>query len=347
MANGAAVLPRTLGKRLGSLPVAFGLLILFIVAYGLNHSWKATLGALFDSIAGVKIPIPAAPDIHPFGFVGKVNAAIEKWFADAQRYSERGVVWGINNAIELPLLLAGTALALGIAVFDLGEWVADYVRKAIAANHGARTDPRIAQLQTDILRDEARLRDLERAKRAGGAAAGAQDWTTLKKGIDDLGGRVKELERAQHGTTHADVHTGAIAHPDVLGVPHWIARRLSRVEKATAGLGAVALVTAALVRMGFKWVKCDAAKSVGRRLNCGSFRFLESLLSLAIDALVITNLCTVTKLLTRVAVEAQPMLLKLTSGVQHLMECQGADAAPPLAFHGVAFPQPEKSVVQL
>jgi hypothetical protein len=127
--------------------------------------------------------------------------------------------------------------------------------------------------------------------------------------------------------------------------------RLTRLERITAGLGAVALVTAALARMGLGWLKCPALGRMGKKYGCGGFhaleKVLESLLGLAIDALVITDLCQITKLLTVVAGETEPVIGKLTSGIVSLMECQGTSRPATLNVNAVSLPPVTASTISL
>lgn len=67
--------------------------------------------------------------------------------------------------------------------------------------------------------------------------------------------------------------------------------RLSRLEKATVGLGAVALVAGALARMNLRWLRCPALGRIGRNLGCGGFAILEEFLAPVFEALVVLDLC--------------------------------------------------------
>jgi hypothetical protein len=70
-----------------------------------------------------------------------------------------------------------------------------------------------------------------------------------------------------------------------------LSRRLTRVEELTVGLGAVALVGAALGRLGLGWLRCPALGRVGRKIGCGGFSWLEGFFAEAFEALLVIDLC--------------------------------------------------------
>lgn len=83
--------------------------------------------------------------------------------------------------------------------------------------------------------------------------------------------------------TAAIAGAGAIALPwggagrlerDVLG----LRKRLARLDRRTVGLGAVALVTAALARMGLSWIRCRNTRKVGKNV-CGAGNLFGDLLA--------------------------------------------------------------------
>lgn len=85
-------------------------------------------------------------------------------------------------------------------------------------------------------------------------------------------------------------------------------RRLSRLERITAGLGAVALVGTALGRMGLGWLRCPSLSRVGRRIGCGGFGIIEEFLAPAFEALVVLDLCRFALAAQRLAREFVPAL---------------------------------------
>jgi hypothetical protein len=302
VANGTVALPRTLGRRLGALPMVIGGALVFVIGYGLNHSWKATLGPVLDKIGGVSIPTGLFGSIHPLGWLRTANHQLEAWFSDAQRYGEKGMVWGFTNFATFWVLIGATAFLLGQAVFQLGEWTTDYVRKALHAAHLSRVVPRL-----DLA--------IDAAKRYTNHA------------IARVNARVDYL-------AHRIAHFTAVAGADIATLPARVGstpnqlRRLWRslrgIRSEIVGLGAVALVTAALVSMGFRWVKCSQAKSLGRKLNCWHFGLLNDLFALAFDAWLVTDLCRIVHAMTSAAQLFAKEIEYLSGQISGLIQCQGA-----------------------
>lgn len=327
MSNGTVALPRTLGRRLGAVPLTLGALLAFAVAYGLSHGWKATFGALLERLATLRIPLPAVADIHPFGFVGTANKAIERWLGDAQRYAERGVVWGINNAVELPLLIAGSMVAVGAAIFELGEWTTTLVRRHIDAHHERVTSSQLLRLEARERGLEQRLGRLEHARRGIGAAAGANDWAHIERELAKVRGRVAELEDqvAPRSATRPGVRVKTLPRTHARS-NHW--------QEVMTKPAAIALVLEATGALGFRFLKCKAWQGAGRRVGCGIGSLLEALLATAFDALVVSDLCLVVTGMTRAARAFQGVISELAQQIDGLIRCQGAHrpAALPVAW---------------
>lgn len=265
MANGVTVaLPRTLGRRLGSLPIAIGGALGFVLAYGLLHAWKVTFGFVFLHLAAVQISIPRLVTLHPFGWLAAVNGAIEDALNDVQRYGEKGMVWGFNNFIQLPLLLAGTVLALGLAVFELGEWTATYMSHHL---------PRVIH-QTIV-------RPIVRPITAGVSRVAAQ-VRTLAHRLDALRARVDHVVRAvPHAISTTIPRVGRLERQavDYVKLHRWIKRALS------GALGA-AIVLSGLKRLGLGWVRCRNVTRAGKALCGMNPALFESLLG---SALLVTS----------------------------------------------------------
>jgi hypothetical protein len=86
------------------------------------------------------------------------------------------------------------------------------------------------------------------------------------------------------------------------------AARLTKVEKATVGIGTAALVLTALNRLKLGWLLCPALLRMGRKHGCGGFHFLEALLAPAFEALLILDLCQYAQVAQKIAREAAPEL---------------------------------------
>lgn len=84
--------------------------------------------------------------------------------------------------------------------------------------------------------------------------------------------------------------------------------RVSRLERITAGLGAVALVATALERMGLKWLRCPSLSRVGRKIGCGGFGIIEEFLAPAFEAILVVDICRFARLSQALAHEVSPAL---------------------------------------
>src|SRR5215472_6095718 len=108
------------------------------------------------------------------------------------------------------------------------------------------------------------------------------------KGIE--AGLVSLEHRIVHGIEHAfsaTTHTVGVTAKQL----RRLARRTSLLEKATVGAGAAALVSAALGRIGLRWLKCPALGRIGRKIGCGGFSWLEAFFADAFEALLVLDLC--------------------------------------------------------
>jgi len=106
-------------------------------------------------------------------------------------------------------------------------------------------------------------------------------------------------------------------------------RRTSALEKATVGLGAAALVATALHRLGYDWIKCDAAKGLFKKRKCNLWNGLDDLLSMAIDLVVVTHICDVFPLLEDgFKYVAAPMIGTLAAAGAGVCDASYAATAP-------------------
>lgn len=116
----------------------------------------------------------------------------------------------------------------------------------------------------------------------------------------------------------------------------WI--RSHPLSAATAAfVGAVAY---ALARLGMGWPRCENWKKIGKHV-CGlPLGLIEDLLAVAIDVLLIADVCKMTKLMIGVA-ESRPVqdaLRGIILGVDELMLCQGVDLPKPLSGYTAGLP---------
>lgn len=257
-----------LGRKLGALPIGLGGLVLWVVAAALAVIWYYTLGLIFRKLADLSIPTGIVGHIHPLGFLKKADHDVRVWLNDAQKYGERGMIWGFTNFAMFFVLLGAAAFVLGEAIFELGEWTTSYVAKALRAHAATRVLPLIPPMIARQIRSAAQA-------------------------IPKLGARVHALEARV--TALATATAGAIAHPiPRIGqlerevAEH--AKRLRKAEKALAGVGAAALVLTALKRLGLGWLRCSNVGKTGKAV-CGlNPSVLEALLLEAATLTIAFNL---------------------------------------------------------
>lgn len=317
-----------MGRAVVSAPITLGMLVMLFLCLSLQNLWRTSFGPFLHWLSGLGIKAGHGIfriDIHPFRAAEEIDVEVQKVLSQGIAMAEKNFVRFLNYTVEPFLLIAGVTLALGLTAYEGFDALWHHVTKVA---------PRVIH-QTIV-------RPVQKA--------GQVVDSRLTARVNSLTHRLEAIAAQVRHTAVAIPHDIATV-PERVGITSKQMRRLARrtheLEKKTVGLGAVTLVTAALVRMGFRWVKCASAQRVGRRLNCGSFRFLESLLSLAIDTLVITHLCATTKLLTRLAYDVLPLVSALTRGVEKLMECQGATRAPNMKLNAAALPALDKSLIKL
>lgn len=117
-----------------------------------------------------------------------------------------------------------------------------------------------------------------------------------------------------------------------------IRKRLRRLEKLLGATGAVALVTAAFVKMGLEWVLCKDFKRLGRRIGCGGFGLLADLLGSTFTALGVTDICALSGAVTTLAEWFRPLLIDLVDVENFLVGCHGATAPPDLQLTAYRVP---------
>lgn len=244
-------------------------------------AWIVTLGMLWAYRRSLKLVILKFADIidisvlhqHPFGGVAKWLRAqaknIDTLLAEAVTASERG-------AVVLFKLFLNTQLWIARETADLATDVWHAIR---GVEHQTVTKLTKVVTHTVVKPITTTVTIVK-----GTSATIAKQITAS---VHALGARVAHLE-------HVVAHDAAIAAPRV-GITskqlRRLLRRTSALEKATVGLGAVALVAAAMRRMELGWLRCPSLLRMGRRLGCVGFGWIESFFATAFEALVVLDLC--------------------------------------------------------
>lgn len=288
------------GRRLGSLPIGLGALVLWVVAAALATIWYYTLGVIFRKLAAVSIPTGIFGRIHPLAFLKTADHDVRVWLNDAQKYGERGMIWGFTNFAMFWLLIGAAAFVLGQAVFQLGEWTAAYVAKALHSHTATRVFPTIKTTVYKTVR-------------------------VTSQAIPKLTARVHALEQRTAALVHAAAGTIAQPFPRIGQLERDVkaqGRRLRKAEKALVGAGAAALVWVALKRLGLKWTRCAKVSRVGRFL-CSDMptSLLDSLLA---EAALVGGIVGLVEFAEEMGGIVEPM----AEGVSFLVGV--AEHAPPL-----------------
>ncbi len=252
--------------------VSLGALIVFIVAWGLAHGWGATFGYFFQKLGNWTI----SATVHHIGFavtpfhkLVDVDHYVQRQLDQFQAMSEHAMVYTFGKMIEL------------------SQWTAITVERLASDTWHGLTHR--VQTVTHTITERIVHTVVKPITRTITATAGISraTYNTLAHRVTTLQAEVRHIAATlPHDIALAPARVGITAKQ-----LRRLSRRLTRVEELTVGLGAVALVTAALVRMGFKWVKCDSAKSLSRKLTCSHFAFLEGFFAEAFEALLVLDLC--------------------------------------------------------
>ncbi len=249
-------------------------LLVFCLAVALTIIWVNILRGPLVKLAGIGFL-----GVHPFRWLGTVVNNVDHWLKAAEQGGERGMTWSLQTLMWSFSTTAKLTADLAQATLQFRDRVMHLTSTHVGANTGQSISPRIKTLEREYKGIDHRVDELEKrehAKRAAGAAAGAQDTSKLWHGIDDLGHRIKVVERELHGIEQGQTHTGAKAKPGEVAVPRTAPRVVPKTRAPAhhwtdilTKTAAATLVGAALTRLGLKWVRCPNVGKFGKWL-CGS-----------------------------------------------------------------------------
>jgi hypothetical protein len=309
-----------------ALIVSLGALCLLIVCLGLIMAARAFLSSIFVVAESgvswipwvgklIKAPIAKVEQklIHS---LGQAELAVDVKIGAYWHSLVKLAVWSVDE------LRRHANLLWLLSNVMLGPAVTELIRHGVAL---ARREIRAATSQ---------LHRVERAITHGIPAdiAALRHWTaarlhsitatldhTLDKAIPSLRSRTRTLEREYEALWHK-------------------VKGLDKLLGAAAFAGAVAV---ALSRLGMGWLRCPAVGRLGRKIGCGGFGFLETLLSDAIEAFIVTDLCDFIYLMGLAAEQIEPELLAFVDVENVLINCHGNTAPialslPPLHLPPVA-----------
>ena len=304
---GATAVARGAARKVVAIPAALGTLLVFIVFWVLYHAWKITFGAIFSYIGAQGIDFDKSfihVHIKPFSFVANINRRIENNLSAGLAFSERAFVATVNTFIEPILLLVGTVLAIGYALYYLGR----------SAEHAITH--RIPKNVTETI-----VKPVQRIARGA---------------LTSLSNRVTALEHTVHSLRPKVTYITKIA----LYTPKTIRLRLGRIEtrlrkdehdiaqlqRKVSVAGLAGLFGAVLVKTGFDWLRCRNVRKAGKALCGAPSHLLDDFLALLADFTILTNICTVIPWLEdAAALIAVPLVGVLTDATAGL--CPGSIGA--------------------
>lgn len=255
------------GEAVPAITIAVGLLaaLMFVVFVGLHGAWTYTFGWLFDKIGGVSIL-----GAHPLGFVKDASDSLSNALLTGATKSEHLMGYLFHWAGVIQGWMARELVGLAADVYSWATWLQrSHLPKWVKALIYSLLPPLILPALIKALRHVkyghiiTRLRTIEHTithtvtrvvTKVVGAGVALPGW------VIRLPHRVRDLERDRAS----------------------IWKRLRGLEKYAGAAGAVALFTAALARLGLKWIRCRNVTRVGKRVCSMDNDLLTSLLGDAV-----------------------------------------------------------------
>ncbi len=267
----AVAVPPAVG--VGGFAVAsLGALIAFIVAWGLAHGWGATFGYFFQKLGNWTIHASVRGvgfAVTPFHKLVDVDHYVRRQLDQFQAMSEHAMVYTFGKMIEL------------------SQWTAITVERLASDTWHGLTHR--VQTVTHTITERIVHTVVKPITRTVTATAGISraTYNTLAHRVSALQAQVRHIAATlPHDIALAPARVGITAKQ-----LRRLSRRLTRVEELTVGLGAVALVGAALGRLGLGWLRCPALGRIGKKIGCGGFSWLEGFFAEAFEALLVIDLC--------------------------------------------------------
>lgn len=314
-------------------------LLMWIALRGVRGFWQLTFGALFLSLAGVRIGKSFFGGTHPFGFLKDLNDRMMNTLEDLAAGYENAMGYWFHQSARLQIWIADETWKVARDTFGFGEWVVRTYGPTLVKVAGTITFP-WAKLYRVIDSEIEKL--LPKVGRIAHDATGATEAELAKlgRGID------RRLVKQAGLIAALGVEVGALAgglvwpHPGgTFTLPKaWrgltkrllrIERRLSRLEVGVFGATAMAIAMANVLGVS---ARCLRKGNVGRtaRALCGlPTNLLNDLLGILADIWVVENVCVLLPFLeTAVSKVGTPLVEALTVAGAGI--CKGHKAPPPL-----------------
>jgi hypothetical protein len=279
------------------------------LAIAMMKVWKETFGTFLRHLADwidIPISVPIHGPIHPLRRVSHLIRAADQQVMNAFGW----VILHGENAASWCFSRAGEIFWLTVHEFaDLAHDLVDAVQRTTV-----QTIP--ASIRKAEAATLARLRGIDHAIGRLEAQAKAQ-LKRLQVGIDRMGHRLESsITHAIHGVGARVGRLERTAKAD--------AKHLARLDAKWRTRAFAAAVGIALTRLGLNWLHCPALGRAGKKIGCKGFGLLDDLLALSFDAILLSDLCALTTLMTKAAHVAAPVIDHLAEGISGLIRCQNA-----------------------
>jgi hypothetical protein len=263
----------------------------FIVAYGSSltvRRWSAGMTRWLGRASWLVSMIVPVLGTYELKLVKYVAHELGQ-FATASIFAMARWLTGLRQYI---LVVGFWTLLWPVELYKFASWLVHrYIPQAIRAHTGGTV--KVVHGVVKVVKTiEAKVVHVTKIVRVGAKAVVIQ---TVPRTVREATDQIQWLRRHWKALTAAVAGAGAIALP-------WggagrierrvgsLAKRLGKLEKVAAGLGAAGLVLAALRRLKLGWLRCSNVGKVGRRL-CGLDSSLIDLLLL--DTVAIFSILSV------------------------------------------------------
>lgn len=294
--------------------ISLVVLLTLLVAIALVQLAEAIVHGLFTVVGGITAWIPV------------VNRLVQKPLHDVEKKLSDAL-----GSVEQPLDRAAGRWFSSLA--KLVEWIGQEIRRhanLIWLLSTVLVGPEITRL----------IRDALRAVRHEIAALKATTHTITRTVTHTI---VRQVVRVEHTvTTRVKSASAVVTHAVTVDIPWLRARdkalseeyealrkRIASLARAvpTAAVGALAL--AMLAKIGAGWLRCSNWRKIGSAGCRLPLHWLEDLLALAVDFVVLTEICEIIPWLERGFAEVEQPLTDLVTGVGKAL-CHGDYSPAPV-----------------
>lgn len=298
--------------------IGLGVLLTYLVLFGLKHGYDYSLGSLLTKLAQLTS--------HVWLVGGSIAHAID----------------AANHWVEDRLAQGLASSELVVAKWWHGmEWIVrttgDVLEQFGADVHGAfdalvhGTVPTVVKGTTEPLKQA-----LAKAERAlsSQAATLEHDLTKRAKAIEgtmaaDFGAAWRGIDHITGSVLGALAHTLTVAETDLANLRDYLGRtfgaRLKAIEELLAG-GLIAAIGLSIVSRLFPFLRCTNVQKAARSLCRFPTQLLESLLADALEAAVLLNICEAVSIMTRTAKAFEPELAAIVGVTDAALQCSHGDA---------------------